>query len=149
VGNFFRVTCPYLFRLDAVAYFPVIRGRHSFHAIAQIRDTTQLFLDVYSNSHIYLHPLKVWNRYSTKMFMVHACTKEYRDFHPVTCGVELIRYYQLLEEESATTQDQNYDSYDRFFYTGKPGIPAWNFQQRYRTADFGKHNDKGSAFAEN
>ena len=51
MGNFFRVTCPYLFRLDTVAYFPVIRGRHSFHAIAQIRDTTQLFLDVYSNSH--------------------------------------------------------------------------------------------------
>ncbi len=119
MGNFFRVTCPYLFRLDTVAYFPVIRGRHSFHAIAQIRDTTQLFLDVYSNSHIYLHPLKVWNRYSTKMFMVHACTKEERDFHPVTGGVELSRYYQLLEEESATTQDQNYDSYDRFFTLAK------------------------------
>ena len=31
MGNFFRVTCPYLFRLDTVAYFPVIRGLFSGH----------------------------------------------------------------------------------------------------------------------
>ena len=34
MGNFFRVTCPYLFELDTVAYFPILRGRHSFDAIA-------------------------------------------------------------------------------------------------------------------
>ena len=27
MGNFFRVTCPYLFELDTVAYFPIMRGR--------------------------------------------------------------------------------------------------------------------------
>lgn len=47
MGNFFRVTCPYLFELDTVAYFPLIRGRHSFDAVARIRDTTQLLLNVY------------------------------------------------------------------------------------------------------
>lgn len=26
-------------------FFPLIRGKHSFEAIAKIRDTTQLFLD--------------------------------------------------------------------------------------------------------
>ena len=50
MGNFFRVTCPYLFSLDTIAYFPVIRGKHSFEAIAKIRETTQLFLDIYSNN---------------------------------------------------------------------------------------------------
>ena len=49
MGNFFRVTCPYLFELDTVAYFPLLRGRHSFDAVARIRDTTQLLLNVYSN----------------------------------------------------------------------------------------------------
>ena len=49
MGNFFQVTCPYLFILDTVAFFPLIRGKHSFHAIAKIRDTTQLFLDVYAD----------------------------------------------------------------------------------------------------
>ena len=33
MGNFFRVTCPFLFTLDTVAFFPIIRGKHSFHAI--------------------------------------------------------------------------------------------------------------------
>ena len=49
MGNFFQVTCPYLFQLDTVAFFPLIRGKHSFKAIAKIRDTTQLFLDVYTD----------------------------------------------------------------------------------------------------
>ena len=40
MGNFFRVTCPYLFQLDTVAYFPLLRGRHSFEAVERIRDTT-------------------------------------------------------------------------------------------------------------
>ena len=47
MGNFFRLTCPFLFELDTVAFFPVIRGRHSYEAIAKIRETTQLLLDVF------------------------------------------------------------------------------------------------------
>ena len=27
MGNFFRVTCPFLFTLDTVAFFPIIRGK--------------------------------------------------------------------------------------------------------------------------
>ena len=38
MGNFFRVTCPFLFILDTVAFFPVIRGKHSVYAIDKIRD---------------------------------------------------------------------------------------------------------------
>ncbi len=120
MGNFFRVTCPYLFRLDTVAYFPVIRGRHSFDAVARIRDTTQLLLDVCSSGRqIYLHPLKVWNRYSAKMFMTHGGDRDIGVFAPLTDGVTLSRYYQLLEQDSIAGQDQNYDSHDRFFSMAK------------------------------
>ncbi|MDN0061058.1 PEP/pyruvate-binding domain-containing protein [Mediterraneibacter glycyrrhizinilyticus] len=122
MGNFFRVTCPYLFQLDTVAYFPLLRGRHSFEAVARIRDTTQLLLDVYRSGRIYLHPLKVWNRYSTKMFLPHSCSlqqgEEYR-FETVDGGVAMSRYYQLVEEEEEKNQDQNYDSHDRFFSLAK------------------------------
>lgn len=67
MGNFFHLTCPFLFQLDTVAYFPVIRGRHAFDAIAQIRDTTQLFLDVFdagpgSPAPLFVRPEKVWNQ---------------------------------------------------------------------------------------
>ena len=122
MGNFFRVTCPYLFQLDTVAYFPLLRGRHSFEAVARIRDTTQLLLDVYRGGRIYLHPLKVWNRFSTKMFLPHSCSlqqgEEYR-FETVDGGVAMSRYYQLVEEEEEKNQDQNYDSHDRFFSLAK------------------------------
>ena len=73
MGNFVHLTCPYLFILDTVAYFPIIRSRHSFDAIATIRDTTQLFLDVYSDEEkVYVRPMKVWNRYSQTMFLNHV-----------------------------------------------------------------------------
>lgn len=55
----------------------LIRGKHSFEAIAKIRDTTQLFLDVYSDAaHVFVKPLKVWNRYSETMFLPHQYDKE-------------------------------------------------------------------------
>lgn len=116
MGNFFRVTCPYLFQLDTVAYFPLLRGRHSFDATARIRDTTQLLLDVYSGEkHIYLHPLKVWNRYSDRMFLPNCYHLEKKEFYTIEDGVRMSRYYQIHQMCSAAGSDQNYDSHDRFF----------------------------------
>ena len=46
-GNFFRVTCPYLYELDTIAYFAIQRNVHTNDTIAGIRETTQLLLDVY------------------------------------------------------------------------------------------------------
>ena len=90
MGNFFRVTCPYLFELDTVAYFPILRGRHSFDAIARIRETTQLLLDVYSNEKwIYLHPLKVWERNSETMFMPHGYRRSTGEFQLIDNGVSI------------------------------------------------------------
>jgi hypothetical protein len=72
LANFFQVTCPFLFELDTVAYFALTRGRHSHRAVARIRDTTQLLLDVYRvDGSMYFHPLKVWDRYSPQMFLPH------------------------------------------------------------------------------
>ncbi len=116
MGNFFRVTCPYLFELDTVAYFPLIRGRHSFDAVARIRDTTQLLLNVYSNDkYIYLHPMKVWNRYSEQMFLPHCLKKGTQNFSVVSDGVGMSRYYQIQQKLALSSQDQNFDSHDRFF----------------------------------
>lgn len=130
MGNFFRVTCPYLFELDTVAYFPLLRGRHSFDAVARIRDTTQLLLDVYSGEkHLYLHPLKVWNRYSDRMFLPHGCRKGSGEFVTVEDGVGMSRYYQTLQRISMDAQDQNYDSYDRFFSMAKMEYARGNFSE--------------------
>ena len=77
IGNFFRVTCPFLFVLDTVAYFALIRGVHTHSTIARIRETTQLLLDLYHiDEKLYIHPLKVWERYSPTMFFPHLVDAE-------------------------------------------------------------------------
>lgn len=115
MGNFFCVTCPYLFTLDTVAFFPLMRGKHSFDAVARIRDTTQLLMDVYSEGEsLYLHPIKVWNRYSATMFLPHSYDRETGEFRPLMDGVGTSRYYNLMQHISSFTQDQSYDSHDRF-----------------------------------
>ncbi|SDI59655.1 Pyruvate phosphate dikinase, PEP/pyruvate binding domain [Pseudobutyrivibrio sp. 49] len=116
MGNFFQVTCPYLFQLDTVAFFPLIRGKHSFKAIAKIRDTTQLFLDVYTDkNNVFVRPDKVWNRYSETMFLPHVYEPEAGTFAPMLDGVRASHFYQLLEKETNSADRDNKDSWDRFF----------------------------------
>ena len=122
MGNFFRVTCPFLFILDTVAFFPIIRGRHSYHAIAKISDTTQLFLDVYTDQNtgdIYLRPEKVWNRYSDTMFLPHLFHVDTKEIEPVLDGVQASRFYQVFNSYQRSVDEQNIDSWDRFFNTAK------------------------------
>ena len=110
------MTCPYLFILDTVAFFPLIRGKHSFQAIAKIRDTTQLFLDVYADSeNVYVRPDKVWNRYSETMFLPHLYVPKSGEFKPILDGVLASRFYQVLGDNASSPDRGNMDSWDRFF----------------------------------
>ena len=120
MGNFFRVTCPFLFILDTVAFFPIIRGRHSFHAVNKILNTTQLFLDVYSDrKNVYVRPAKVWNRNSETMFLPHIYNVNNGSFRPVLDGVQSSRFYQVLSNFQRPGEEQYIDSWDRFFNTAK------------------------------
>ena len=131
MGNFFRVTCPFLFILDTVAFFPVIRGRHSFNAITKIMNTTQLFLDVYSDPErggVYIRPEKVWNRNSDTMFLPHLYDPEKGTVQPIRDGVQASRFYQVMDGFQRTLEEQYADSWDRFFNQAKVlhenGIPV-------------------------
>lgn len=120
MGNFFHLTCPYLFILDTVAYFPLIRGRHSFDAIATIRDTTQLFLDVYKDEKdVFVRPMKVWNRYSQTMFQPYRLSREDNSFTVLRDGTEVSHFYSVMNKEATQAQDQNVDSWERFFFRTK------------------------------
>jgi pyruvate,water dikinase len=78
LANFFQLTCPFLFELETIAYFALTRGLHAHSAVARIRDTTQLLLDTYHvDDRLYLHPLKVWDRYSQQMFLPHLVAGEH------------------------------------------------------------------------
>jgi hypothetical protein len=83
LGNFFMLTCPYLYDLETVTYFGLLRNRHSSRATGAIADTTQLLLDVYRHDRtLYVRPLKVQHRYSPTMDMLHVWKEE--EFKPVT-----------------------------------------------------------------
>ena len=115
MGNFFKVTCPFLFQLDTVAFFPIIRGRHSYDAIAKIRETTQLFLNVYSNSpdELYVAPLKVWNRYSQTMFLGHKFNPKTGSVKVLQDGQEVSKYYKTINSDKY--QDgRTLDSWERY-----------------------------------
>ena len=120
MGNFFRVTCPFLFILDTVAFFPIIRGKHSVQAINKILSTTQLFLDVYSdNKNIYVRPEKVWNRSSDTMFLPHIYDPANGSFRPILDGVKSSRFYQTLGRAQRSAEEQYSDSWDQFFNRAK------------------------------
>ena len=83
LGNFFRLTCPYLFDMEAIAFFGILRNQHSVRATSPIANTTQILLDVYHHrDRYYVHPLKVQHRYSPTMYMLHAWQDD--TFLPVT-----------------------------------------------------------------
>lgn len=114
IGNFFRITCPYLFQLDTIAYFGLIRSRHSYKTVARIRETTQLLLDVYNTGKdVYVHPLKVLGRYSPTMFLPHK--KDAAAFIPVTSSIDLAKLTSYITGKSTDQAKRNLDSWDRLF----------------------------------
>ena len=83
VGNFFMLTCPYLYDLETITYFALLRDFHSIHATEPIAETTQLLLDIYRHKgKLYVHPMKVQHRYSPTMHMLHVWEED--AFTPVT-----------------------------------------------------------------
>lgn len=72
LGNFFMLTCPYLYDMETVTYFALLRNYHSQDATGPIADTTQVLLDVYRHKgRLFVYPIKVQHRYSPTMHMLH------------------------------------------------------------------------------
>ncbi|WP_300083306.1 PEP/pyruvate-binding domain-containing protein, partial [Propioniciclava sp.] len=75
VMNFFKVTCPFLYELDTIAYFPLLREETTAATLAGIRETTQVLVDLHVvDGETYVHPLKVDRRSSPTMFFPHHVT---------------------------------------------------------------------------
>ncbi len=81
--NFFLLTCPYLYDVEAIAYFPILKEYHSYESIAPIHDTAQVILDIHDlKGSRYVQPLKVQQRHSPTMHMLHAWRGE--EFTPIS-----------------------------------------------------------------
>src|SRR4030042_1361638 len=114
IGNFFVITCPYLFELNTVAYFAILRSSHSFKTVARIRETTQVLLDVYNHrGKLCVHPLKAWKRYTPTMFLPHIM--ENGRFVPILNSAAAASFFSYLSDKSATGGERNLDYWDRIF----------------------------------
>jgi hypothetical protein len=123
VGNFFMVTCPYLFELDTIAYFAILRNYHSFQTVARIRETTQLLLDVYDfDENFYIHPLKVWKRYSPTMFLPHLQQGE--EFTPVISSIDASELLSHISQKGLNGSVRALDYWDRLFMKADSVIKA-------------------------
>ncbi|MPW25740.1 pyruvate kinase [Alkalibaculum sp. M08DMB] len=109
IGNFFKITCPYLYELNTVAYFAIMRNTHTYSTIARIRETTQVLLDLYQiKNEYYVHPLKVWERYSPTMFIPHRSKNG--EFSAVTSSSDLAALFV-----NTSIQEERKDYWDRIF----------------------------------
>ncbi|HOH73516.1 MAG TPA: PEP/pyruvate-binding domain-containing protein [Syntrophales bacterium] len=114
IGNFFVITCPYLFELNTVAYFAILRGRHSFKTVARIRETTQVLLDIYNyQGRICVHPLKAWHRYTPTMFLPHITEGD--KYLPIMNSVDATQLFSFLAQKSSVNAERHLDYWDRIF----------------------------------
>ncbi len=114
IGNFFVITCPYLFELNTVAYFAILRNRHSYKTIARIRETTQVLLDIYSQEgKLCVHPLKAWQRYTPTMFLPHIM--EQGRFIPILNSADAASFFSFLTDRNAAGGERNLDYWDHIF----------------------------------
>lgn len=136
IGNFFMITCPYLFELDTIAYFALLRNNHSFKTIARIRETTQLMLDLYNlDGSFYVHPLKVWKRYSPTMFLPHLRKED--KFFPLTSSVDASRLFSRISDQGIESAERTLDHWDHLFLRAKEiaQLPEISRQEKQKTVD--------------
>ncbi len=114
VGNLFQVICPYLYRLDTVAYFGLLSRSHCYTTMARIRETTQVLIDVRrAETGCYVQPVKVWQRHSPTMFLPHIHRGE--AFFPVVDSSDATRLHADLERRKGETTQRQLDYWDRLF----------------------------------
>ena len=114
LANFFLLTCPYLYDLETVAYFLLLRNRHSYYATSPITETTQLFLDVFRyREETYVRPLKVIHRYSPTMYMLHMWKGA--EFVPVSESVVISEILSSVPRPELESGGAHLDIWNRTF----------------------------------
>ena len=111
IGNFFFVTCPYLYKMKTIAYFSLIKNSTSYQTVATIRETTQLMLDVYKNmDNIYIHPLKVWKRFTPTMFLPHLIEED--RCTPIINSSEAAKIFADAARDGVVSTSRNLDRWE-------------------------------------
>ena len=114
LGNFFMLVCPYLYDFETATYFALFKNKHIDLALNAIHKTAQVVLDVYRNEdNIFLQPLKVLNRFSTTMFMLHIWKD--KKFIPVTNSAIISEIMANIPQPWIDFSNQRHDIWTRYF----------------------------------
>ncbi|MBN1524139.1 MAG: PEP/pyruvate-binding domain-containing protein [Spirochaetales bacterium] len=123
LGNFFMLTCPYLYDFETATYFALFRDHHMAVATNAIHNTAQVVVDVYKkNGDYYLHPLKVYKRHSPTMYMLHHWKN--KSFTPVTESMVIAGIMTSVPQPWLDFTLQEYDTWTKTFYR------AWEITSR-------------------
>ena len=119
LGNFFRLTCPFVLQVGGLAYFCVLRNTHSFRSLDPIQATAQIVIDVYDHDgQVYIHPLKVDKRHAPTMHLLHAQRGD--RFEPVTLSATVA---DVLDGAADTLMEPAGDRVDVWHRTfGQAGV---------------------------
>ncbi|MDR0569975.1 MAG: PEP/pyruvate-binding domain-containing protein [Clostridiales Family XIII bacterium] len=117
MGNFFVVLTSDITKYNCVAYYAVYRNTHSVEAMARIRESSQVILDVFRhNEELYLHPLRATERYTYSMFLPHMVDiGDPNVIEPLTNGIDMSRFYSIIGASGNVESEQRLDSWERFF----------------------------------
>ncbi len=115
LGNFFMLTCPYLYDFDTATYFALINNRHTADAIDAIHKTAQVVIDVYKKDNaLYIHPLKVYKRHSDTMYMLHSANED-GSFTPVKHSSTISEVYSSVPQPWLNFTTHRFDSWTQTF----------------------------------
>ena len=118
LGNFFMLTCPYLYDLETIAYFGLIRNEHSQHALQPILETTQIFLDVFQHHNkLFVLPNKVQYRNSSTMYMLHEWNGG--TFAPITDSATIAEIMNASDWSGLEPARRQISQRDRAFLEGE------------------------------
>lgn len=129
LGNFFMLTCPYLYDYDTVAYFALIRDHHTALAIDAIHNTAQIVMDIYRHKDAtYVHPLKVDGRYASTMYMLHRWEGD--EFKPVTTSLTTAEILANIPQPWLDFSMQRRDIWNRSFLQAQEIVNTTPVDQR-------------------
>jgi len=129
LGNFFMLTCPYLFDFDTVAYFALLRNYHTPLATDAIHRTAQIVMDVYRDQEVfYVHPLKVEGRYSSMMYMLHRWEGD--RFPAVVNSATIAEILSKVNQPWLDFTMQRHDAWTRSFLQAQEVLSATRFDRQ-------------------
>jgi len=120
LGNFFMIACPYLYELETIAYFALLKNQHSVHATESINKTAQVVIEVFrKRDGLFIHPVKVWQRHTPTLYLLHRLAGE--EFKPVTSSATIADILATVPKPWLE------------FSIHRPGVWVRTFQQAQQT----------------